>query len=266
MFDCLYSDFARIYTNAELALPLTGINVQQVDRSFLRPYMLFNMVSSVDGKATTSAGGLMGLGSEPDRHLMTRLRSQVDAVVVGGGTLRVDPFIPTTPPELVEERLADFQTPQPLGIVVSTSGDLPLDHRFWLAGRDLRIVFLGESASQAVEAALAQKAQVYRLCTSSSGVDLGQMLEIMFNQLGIKRLLVEGGPSLNYSLISQGFGDELFLSLSPRLVGGVKNSTVITGDGYGLGAKNLRQLKFRSIYRHQDELFLRYQIHHNSSG
>jgi 2,5-diamino-6-(ribosylamino)-4(3H)-pyrimidinone 5'-phosphate reductase len=261
MLDCLFSAFDRAYTHEELAFPITGVTVQQSDRSYLRPYMAFNMVSSVDGKATTSKGELAGLGSTTDRNLMTRLRSQVDAVLVGGGTLRVDPFIPTIPPDLVEERLGFFSKPQPLGMVVSNSGDLPLDHRFWLAGRDLRVVFLGETASAEAEAALETKAQVYRVRHQSEGmIDLGQMLEIMFNQLGIKRLLVEGGPSLNYSLISQGLGDELFLSLSPRLVGGVENSTVITGAGYGMGSDRLPHLKLRSLYRHQDELYLRYQI------
>jgi 2,5-diamino-6-(ribosylamino)-4(3H)-pyrimidinone 5'-phosphate reductase len=256
----------RIYTHAELAFPTEGIAFMQGDRLLHRPYIVFNMVSSVDGKASTSPGGLEGLGSRSDRYLMQRLRSQVDAVLVGGATLRVDPFIPTVPEHLSEERSRNFpDRPQPLGAIVSHSGDLPLEHRFWLADRDLRVVFLGESASGAVEQNLSTKAQVVRLPKDSQnqGRDLAFMLEFMFEHLGVRRLLIEGGPSLNYALISRHWSDEIFLTMSPRLVGGIKNITAIAGDGYGMGgmgSDRLPHLQLKSIYHHDSELYLRYQI------
>jgi 2,5-diamino-6-(ribosylamino)-4(3H)-pyrimidinone 5'-phosphate reductase len=263
MFDRLYSAFENVYSYGELAFPTTGVTFTHRDRIWQRPYVVYNMVSSVDGKATTSPGGLEGLGSMSDRKLMQRLRAQVDAVAIGGGTLRVDPFIPTLPHNLVEERSQFFpDKPQPLGIVISNSGDLPLEHRFWLAGRDLRIIFLGASASQSVELRLSEKARVFRLPNDPymPGINLARMLEVMFVNFGIQRLLVEGGPSLNYALISEGWCDEIFLTLSPKLVGGLANATTIAGEGYGLGKGNLLNLKLRSIYHHEDELYLRYQI------
>jgi 2,5-diamino-6-(ribosylamino)-4(3H)-pyrimidinone 5'-phosphate reductase len=272
MFDRIYptsnnsnlSD--QIYTHAELAFPTEGITFMQGDCLLHRPYVVFNMVSSVDGKASTSPGGLEGIGSRSDRYLMQRLRSQVDAVLVGGATLRVDPFIPTVPEHLSEERSRDFpDCPQPLGMVVSHSGDLPLEHRFWQAGRNLRVVFLGESASQEAEEALSLRAEVVRLPkdVNQQGDDLAFMLHFMCERLRIKRLLVEGGPSLNYALISRHWSDEIFLTMSPRLVGGVKNITAIAGDGYGMGAmgsKNLPHLQLKSIYHHDNELYLRYKM------
>ncbi|CAN1210334.1 5-amino-6-(5-phosphoribosylamino)uracil reductase [Tumidithrix helvetica PCC 7403] len=272
MFNGLYTSHDLIYTFEELGFPTEGIPFFQSGEPRTRPYIVFNMVSSVDGKATTHAGELTGLGSRPDRKLMQRLRAQMDGVLVGGGTLRVDPFIPTVSPELAEERSLHFpDRPQPLGIVVSNRGNLPTEHQFWAAGRDLRVVFLGESALESVERELSQKAIVVRLLRNASKyganggavsgeVDLGEMLHRLFTQFGVQRLLVEGGPSLNYAFISQGWCDEIFLTLSPRLVGGVENSSVIAGAGYGMGTGDLPQLKLRSLYRHEDELFLRYQI------
>ena len=263
MFDRLYSAFENVYSYGELAFPTTGVTFIHRDRTWHRPYVVFNMVSSVDGKATTSPGGLEGLGSRFDRKLMQRLRAQVDAVVVGGGTLRVDPFIPTVPDDLAEERSQFFPDKlQPLGIVISNSGDLPLEHRFWLAGRDLRVVFLGASAPQSAELSLSERARVIRLPNDPyiPGIDLARMLDVMFNNFGIQRLLVEGGPSLNYALISAGWCDEIFLTLSPKLVGGLENATTIAGEGYGMGTENLLSLKLRSVYHHEDELYLRYLI------
>ena len=260
MYTSLYSSHERIYNFEELAFPTEGVKFagDNADQTAKRPYVLFNMVSSVDGKATTYKGKLTGLGSIADRDLMKRLRSQVDAVLAGGTTLRQDQFIPTVPAELLEERQKNFLQPQPLGIVISNSGNLPSEHRFWDAGKDLRIVLLGENAS--VQSWLSEKAQIIRFPTQNDQIDLKQVLKMLFEQLGIKRLLVEGGPALNYSLISQGLADELFLTLSPHIVGGIDNMTVVTGAGYGMGGGDLSKLKLRSLYQNESELFLRYQF------
>jgi 2,5-diamino-6-(ribosylamino)-4(3H)-pyrimidinone 5'-phosphate reductase len=186
------------------------------------------------------------------------LRSQFDAVLVGGTTLRHDAFIPTIPPELLAERQKNFSCLQPLGIVISNSGNLPKEHRFWEAGKDLRIVLIGTDT--VIESWLDQKATILRFPTKVDQIDLKQVLVTLFEKLGVKRLLVEGGSSLNYSFISQGFADELFLTLSPHIVGGKDNLTAVTGAGYGLGNGDLPKLKLRSLYHHESELFLRYQF------
>ena len=135
MYNNLYSSDDRthnqIYNFEELAFPIDGVELSN-SKGDKRPYIAFNMVSSVDGKATTHAGKLEGLGSRPDRLLMKRLRSQFDAVLVGGNTLRQDAFIPTIPLELLAERQKNFSQSQPFGIVISNSGNLPKEHRFFL--------------------------------------------------------------------------------------------------------------------------------------
>jgi 2,5-diamino-6-(ribosylamino)-4(3H)-pyrimidinone 5'-phosphate reductase len=258
MYTSLYSSHDQIYSFAELAFPLEGVEFTVDNSPAKRPYIAFNMVSSVDGKATTRAGKLTGLGSRPDRLLMKRLRSQFDGVLVGGVTLRQDMVIPTVPPELLEERQKNFGKSQILGIVLSNSGNLPENHQFWEAGRDLRLVLIGENTK--IESWLEQKAQVLRFPTQDDQIDLKQVLVILFEKFGVKRLLVEGGASLNYALISQNLADELFLTLSPHIVGGVENITIVGGAGYGLGVGDLQKLKLRSIYHHESELFLRYKF------
>jgi len=244
----------NIYTFAELAFPTEGIKFNYKAQTLTRPYIVFNMVASVDGKTTTSQGQVAGLGSKMDRQIMNRLRSQVDAVVVGAKTFRADPFIPTVKSELLSERLQNFAD-QPLGVVVSNSGNLPLEHRFWEAGRDFRLVFLGAEATLETEEIIARKAQVFRL---SPDGNLAEMLNLLWQKFGVKTLMVEGGSSLNYEFISAGWSDELFLTVCPKLVGGVKNSTIIGGEDYGL--QEFPNLSLRSLYRHENEIYLRYQI------
>lgn len=265
MYNSLYSSHDRtndqIYNFEELAFPIDGVEFPNSEGN-KRPYIAFNMVSSVDGKATTHEGKLTGLGSRPDRLLMKRLRSQFDAVMVGGSTLRQDAFIPTVPPELIAERQKNFSQSQPFGVVISNSGNLPKEHRFWEAAKELRIVLVGEDTL--VESWLYEKANVIRFPVTENQrdnqIDLEQILSMLFEKLAIKRLLVEGGPSLNYALIAHGFADELFLTLSPHIVGGIDNMTVVAGAGYGIGGSDLPKLNLRSLYHYESELFLRYQF------
>jgi 2,5-diamino-6-(ribosylamino)-4(3H)-pyrimidinone 5'-phosphate reductase len=266
MYKSLFACRDRIYDFDELRFPSEGVALKELSSSLndvpmcpdIRPYIIFNMVSSIDGKATTFKGELSKLGSRPDRYLMKRLRSQVDGVIVGANTLRQDAFIPTLPDDLVMERLRHFQQPQPLGMVITNSGNLPEDHRFWNAGQDLRLVIASEKA--AIAPWVTKKAQVLRLPSQNQNQtpNLREVLTILWQQFGIKRLLVEGGASLNYDLISQRLADEIFLSIAPYLVGGVENINIIGGSGYGMGGGDFPKLELRSVYRHDSELFLRY--------
>ena len=203
------------------------------------------MVSSVDGKSTTGQGSMEGLGTKMDRHVLNQLRSQVDAVLVGAETLRNDQFVPTLSAAFLEQRHPHFR-PQPLGIVISKSGSLPPNHRFWQAGAELRLIFTPHAIPK-----LTFSAQVFNL-------DLGAMLDLLWRKFGVKRLLIEGGATTNFEFLQQGWGDELFLTLCPKLVGGHQNLTIVGGNNYGLGS--LLSLQLRSLYSHDHELFLRYQI------
>lgn len=270
MYKSLFASRDRIYDFDELSFPCEGVDLEIPINSLnslnslhdgsKRPYVIFNMVSSIDGKATTFKGELGKLGSRPDRYLMKRLRSQVDGVIAGANTLRHDAFIPTLPDDLVTDRLRHFAQPQPLGIVITNSGNLPEDHRFWNAGQELRLVIASEKA--AIAPWVSQKAQILRLPSQdhNQAIDLRAVLAILWQQFGIKRLLVEGGASLNYSLISQHLADEIFLSIAPYVVGGVENMTIIGGSDYGMGGGDIPKLELRSVYSHDSELFLRYQF------
>jgi 2,5-diamino-6-(ribosylamino)-4(3H)-pyrimidinone 5'-phosphate reductase len=246
-----------VYSLPELAFPTEGVSFEYSAKNLKRPYIYFNMVSSLDGHATTGEGSAEGLGSETDRTLMYKLRAAADAVLCGASTFRRDSFLPVVKDWLAEERVSYFpDSPQPLGCVLTSDGNLPQDKKFWWAGRDSRVVFLGEGAKSLKW--LEEKAQVFRIGSDSEGKpDLAVMQDILYSQLGVKRLLVEGGPTLNYALLSHRFGDEFFLTTAPQLLGGGKLS-IINGKETGFPAA--LKLDLLSIYRNRSELFLRYKI------
>src|SRR4051794_24060830 len=124
-----------------------------------RPYVLLNMVTSVDGKAALH-GGATGLGSALDHRLMRALRAAVDAVMNGAATLRAERVDPRVGAERKAQRVARGQTPEPLAVLLSGSGDLPLDRRYFAHPEVPRVVLLGTAAPAEHRTALAKRARV----------------------------------------------------------------------------------------------------------
>ncbi len=115
----------------DLELPPTG------HRDAVRPYVIINTVSSVDGR-TTMEGKAAGIGSATDRRTMRTLRSKVDAVMIGAGTLRAE--------KLSLGLDGPDGLPQPLAIIVTDSGEVPLDEHLIVEEGQEVLILLSDAA------------------------------------------------------------------------------------------------------------------------
>src|ERR1700738_325452 len=89
-----------------------------------RAYLALNMVATADGRAAVN-GSAVGIGSAADKHLMRELRAEADVVLHGAGTVRADPLSARVPQHMLEQRVARGLSPQPLGAIITRSGNLP---------------------------------------------------------------------------------------------------------------------------------------------
>jgi 2,5-diamino-6-(ribosylamino)-4(3H)-pyrimidinone 5'-phosphate reductase len=211
--------------------------------------VIINMVESVDGK-TAVDGKASGLGSGVDRGVMRTLRSRADAVMVGGGTLRAE--------KLSLSLDADEPGPRPLAVILTNTGDVPLESNLIRDRRQRVLVLVSECAGEDVERRLSGMAEVRRIPIAASGlIDLAKALKIMQTEYGIDVLLCEGGPTLNHAMISANLADELFITLAPTLVGEAipKAPTLLDGS-----LEEPRRLRLISAHLAHDELFLRYAL------
>jgi len=229
----------------DLDLPPTG------NREGARPYVITNTVSSVDGR-TAIGGKAAGLGSRIDRQTMRTLRSRADAVMIGAGTLRA---------ERLTLGLDETGVPQPLAIIVTDTGDVPLEEHLIGEGGQEVLILLSDAAPKRVVERLPTLAPVMRAPADSTGaVDLETALRILKVERGVESLVVEGGPGLNHALISLNLVDELFLTVAPELLGGSADQTLTLLRGPTLTARDRPTLDLMSIYLSGDELFLRYSL------
>ncbi len=220
-----------------------------------RPYTAINMVTTVDGKASVG-GAAYALGSKVDHLVMRRIRAAVDGVAVGAETLRKENVNPTIPPDLQARRAARGMTPQPAAIVITATADLPVDRTFFQAGGLARVVITTESAPKERVSALEPYSTVLRLGLET--VDLRAMMRALVQDLGIRRLVVEGGPTLNSALIAEGLVDELFWTAAPKILGGAAMRTMV--EGKPLALDRIPRLDLASLFHHEGELFARYRF------
>lgn len=176
-----------------------------------------NMVASVDG--ATAVDGVSGpLSGPPDRVVYRLLRSFADVVLVAAGTARTENYKPAQAyEEYLAARRGRGQTDAPRIAVVSRSLALDWTTPLFTDATEPTIVI---APTDAPPDRIADARKAAHVITAGTGdVDLHAALGALA-EIGLVRVLAEGGPSLNGALAAAGLIDELCLTISPRLAGG----------------------------------------------
>lgn len=208
-----------------------------------RPYTFINMVATADGKCLIGPRGstAKGVGSPTDQMLMRRLEELAEGIIIGAGTLRTSHVI---------------YPAKAFRAVVTRSGDLPLENRFFTDAPDKAIVFAPDTISAVTRGRIESAAQLR--IAGKEEVDVSRAVQILKDEFGIRLLLSEGGPQLNFDFFSAGIVDEFFLTLAPKIKGGAQLPTPV--DGPGLPEIQFVPMDLISLYRDESELFLRYRV------
>jgi riboflavin biosynthesis pyrimidine reductase len=197
-----------------------------------RPYLVLNMVASVDGRAALT-GRTEALSSPADKAVFFALRASVDAVLVGTGTLRAERYGRIIRrEERRAERVGRGLAPEPLALVLSRTGDVPRDIPLFQDPDARPLVLCGDEAEPR------------------------RALEHVHAEHGVRSVLCEGGPHLNAGLLSAGVVDELFLTVSPLLAATPEVLTIVADAGLHEPVV----VDLVSILEAGGMLFLRYRV------
>ncbi|HEY5855480.1 MAG TPA: pyrimidine reductase family protein [Aldersonia sp.] len=182
--------------------------------SMTRPWLRLNFVSSIDGAATVD-GVSGGLGTPADKRVFGVLRELADVVLVGAGTARAEDYGGARVDEAQRERrLARGLAAVPPIAVLTRSARLDPESRLFNDTAVAPIVLTTSAAPVApLRRAGAQIVAVEGELTSAA-------ILAALADLGLLRVLCEGGPSLSGQFIGDDVVDELCLTTSPVLVAG----------------------------------------------
>jgi 2,5-diamino-6-(ribosylamino)-4(3H)-pyrimidinone 5'-phosphate reductase len=195
------------------------------------PFTFINAAMSIDGKISTRQRRQVRISGDVDFERMDELRASSDAVMVGIGTvLADDPSLTVKSDEKRAKRLANGLDENPVRIVVDSKARIPTDADIFRKGAGKRIIAVSENAAFNRVEALRENAMV--IMVGGDQVDLPELLSIL-DEMGIHRLMVEGGASLNWGLVKNGLVDEIYSFIGNLIIGGATAPTLIDGDGFG---------------------------------
>lgn len=199
------------------------------------PFVIAKFAASLDGKIAAVAGDSRWISGPEARDWAQALRSQVDAILVGAGTVIMDdPLLTARPGGETVER-------QPLRVVVDSTGRTPAAAR--TLGPGAMVAATDQAPAPWREQVRERGAEVLVLPTGPDGRVLLRPLLETLGRRGILSLLVEGGGVILGSFVDAGLVDKVHAVIAPVIIGGPARMAV-----EGRGATRMTQaLRLRDV-------------------
>lgn len=216
-----------------------------------RPLVLVNMVATADGRVAVS-GRSGAIGGPADQSMFHALRTVVDGVLVGTGTLRAERYGRLVRrPERRERRAALGLAEDPVAIVLTRSGEVHWEAPLFDAPEQT-VVVAAPAGRLRVPRRVQARVDVVVLAEPTPV----EALRAARERHGVRSVLCEGGPTLNGALLADGVLDELFLTVAPSLAGGTEALRALSGED--LDPPVVLELLW--VLHHEHELLLRYRV------
>jgi 2,5-diamino-6-(ribosylamino)-4(3H)-pyrimidinone 5'-phosphate reductase len=198
----------------------------------MRPYVIVNVAVSADGKLSTRERRQVKISGKEDFDRVDEIKAGCDAIMVGIGTvLADDPSLTIKSADRIAERVRNGKPEHPVRIVVDSQARTPPDAKILHKGSGLRIIAVSLAAPEENISALKNHAEIIQ--AGEVTVDLPVLLTKLAEK-GIKRLMVEGGGTLIWGMLSAGLVDELTMFVGNIIIGGKDAPTLADGTGYVL--------------------------------
>ena len=219
-----------------------------------RPYIFINSAMSADGKLSTFERKQVSISGKADFDRVDELRAKTDAIMVGIGTMLSDnPSLTVKSKERREERVALGKDENPIRIIVDSHAKTPIDADIFKKGDGEKIIVVSNAAPEEKIKALSKMKNTDVIKAGESQVDLKEMA-VQLKKRGVNRLMVEGGATLNFGLISAGLADELNIFIGNVIIGGKTAPTF--ADGIGFSEDQIQKLKLESAEIIEDGILL----------
>ncbi len=211
-----------------------------------RPYVILSAATSVDGKIATRTGDSK-LSSKQDSVRLHKLRSKVDAILVGKNTVLQDNPLLT---------VRYTRGKNPIRIILDSKGTIPKKSKILQTSNEIpTIIAVSKRISQSSLDKL-HKFPVEVIIAGENSVNIKLLLKKLSDKK-IKTILVEGGGTINWEFIKHNLFDELIVTISPFLIGGNDAISFVQGQGFAKISSSPK-LNLKLIKRLKNHLVLHY--------
>lgn len=189
-----------------------------------RPFVTMKVAASLDGKIASATGESRWISGEQSRAYVHQLRSEVDAVMVGIGTVLADN------PRLTA-RLASKKGYDPIRIVVDSRLRIPLESKILHLHSSARTVVATTKLASHERIREVEKlgAQVLVMEDSNGRLNLTALMKEL-GRMEITHLLLEGGSELNASMLYERLVDKVIFLVAPKIIGGQDAKSAVGGQ------------------------------------
>jgi 2,5-diamino-6-(ribosylamino)-4(3H)-pyrimidinone 5'-phosphate reductase len=217
-----------------------------------RPFVFINSAMSADGKISSFERSQVRISGQADKARVDLLRAESNAVMVGVGTvLADDPSLRVKSVSSREARRKRGLQEDPLRIIADSRARTPPFAK--VLGPGCLIAATGSAPQERLDR-LASKCEI--IVCGNEQVDLKELFSRLFDR-GVKRLMVEGGATLNWSLLKLGLVDELYVYIGAMLIGGETAPTLVDGPGF---KEHFPRLTLSSAERLDEGVLLKWSL------
>ena len=211
-----------------------------------RPKVILSAAMTLDGKIATNTGDSK-LSSKQDKVRIHKLRSKVDAILVGSNTGKRDnPFL----------TVRHTKGKNPLRIILDSKANIDKKSQIIKTCKKIPTIIAVSKKASKKNIDKLKKYPLEIIITGNKLVNIKNLLRIL-SKKKIKTLLVEGGGTVNWEFIKQGLVDEIIITITPYLIGGKNAITLVDGEGFSLIQKATK-LKLKKSCRLGNEIILHY--------
>ena len=211
-----------------------------------KPYVILSAAISVDGKIATRTGDSK-LSSKQDSIRLHKLRSKVDAILVGKNTvLRDNPLL----------TVRYTRGKNPIRIVLDSKGIISKKSKILQTSNKIPTIIAVSKRITKSNFDKLQKFPVEVIISGENSINIKLLLKKLSDKK-IKTILVEGGGTINWEFIKDNLFDELIITVSPFLIGGDDAISFVQGNGFRK-ISNSPNLHLKSIKRLKNHIVLYY--------
>lgn len=206
---------------------------------------------SVDGKISTR-GSDSSFSSRKDWIRVHKLRSSVDGIVVGISTVLEDN-------PMLSVRYYSKRTKNPVRIIIDSNARIPLNSRIIRSSKNIQTIVATTPNASTRKIKELKKAGVQVLVSGKRKVNIKNLFQQLEN-LCLKRILVEGGGEINWSVLKIGLANELIVTISPVVVGGRDAKTLVEGEGIANITNGIKMRLSKTLINYKNEIVLFYKL------
>jgi len=212
-----------------------------------RPHVIFSAAITLDGKLATRNGDSK-LSSKKYKIRVHKLRSKVDAILIGKNTAKIDdPLL----------SVRNIKKKNPVRIILDSNATIRTNSRILKTCSKIPTIITVSKKAPKKNLQKLEKFPVQIIVCGNYTVNIKKLLGIL-KRKGIKKILVEGGGTTNWAFVKENLVDEAIITITPYLVGGVTATTLVDGDGFSTVVKSIR-LKLKNVTKMKNEVILHYE-------